>query len=57
MRDYAGFSYASLFLLCSLDLVMFRLSLLFGYVLIAGYVLCIISMILHYIKDFTYDLI
>jgi len=29
----------------------------FGYVLIVGYVLCIISMILYYIKDITYDLI
>ena len=50
-RDYAGFGYASL------DLVMFRLFLLFGYVLIVGYVLCIISMILYYIKDITYELI
>ena len=29
----------------------------FGYVLIVGYVLCIISMILYYIKDIAYDLI
>ena len=29
----------------------------FGYVIIVGYVLCIISMILYYIKDITYDLI
>ena len=29
----------------------------FGYVLIVGYVLCIISMILYYIKNITYDLI
>jgi len=29
----------------------------FGYVLIVGYVLRIISMILYYIKDITYDLI
>ena len=37
------------------DLVMPRCC--FGYVLIVGYVLCIISMILYYIKDITYDLI
>jgi hypothetical protein len=41
----------------SLDLVMFRCLCCFGYVLIVGYVLCIISMILYYIKDITYDLI
>ena len=51
----------------SLGLVMFRLSLLFRlcfclsllfrYVIIHGYVLCIISMILYYIKDISYDLI
>ena len=35
----------------------FRLPLLFRYVIIHGYVLCIISMILYYIKDITYDLI
>ena len=29
----------------------------FGYVLKVGYVLCIISMILYYIKDIAYDLI
>jgi len=29
----------------------------FGYVLIVSYVLCIISMILYYIKDIAYDLI
>jgi hypothetical protein len=29
----------------------------FGYVLIVGYVLCIISMILYYKKDIAYDLI
>ena len=65
MRDYAGFGYASLlFGYVSLGLVMFRLSLLFRlcfclsllfrYVIIHGYVLCIISMILYYIKDITY---
>ena len=48
----------------SLGLVMFRWVWLcfdclccFGYVIIVGYVLCIISMILYYIKDITYDLI
>jgi len=45
MRDYAGFSYASLFLLCSLDLVMFRLSLLFR--LCSYSWLCIV----YYIND------
>jgi len=65
VRDYAGFGYASLLFrwiwLClvvvSLDLVMFRCLCCFGYVLIVGYVLCIISMILYYIKDIAYDLI
>ena len=55
MRDYAGFGYASLLFrwiwLCFVCLCCF------GYVLIVGYVLCIISMILYYIKDITYDLI
>ena len=58
MRGYAGF------LLCLVVSAMFRLLWLcivclccFGYVLIVGYVLCIISMILYYIKDITYDLI
>ena len=44
----------------SFDVVMFRLMWLcfvclccFGYVLIVGYVLCIISMILYCIKDIT----
>jgi len=41
----------------SLDLVMFSCLCCFGYVLIVGYVLCIISMILYYIKDIAYDLI
>ena len=48
----------------SLGLVMFRSVWLcfvclccFGYVLIVGFVLCIISMILYYIKDIAYDLI
>ena len=51
-RDYAGFGYASLlFRLCFVCLCCFV------YVLIVGYVLCIISMILYYIKDITYDLI
>ena len=55
MRDDAGFGYASLLFrwiwLCFVCLCCF------GYVLIVGYVLCIISMILYYIKDITYDLI
>ena len=48
----------------SLGLVMFRWVWLcfvclccFGYVLIVGYVFCIVSMILYYIKDIAYDLI
>jgi len=52
---FVGFGYASLLFrwiwLCFVCLCCF------GYVLIVGYVLCIISMILYYIKDITYDLI
>ena len=48
---FVGFGYVSL------DLVMFRCLCCFGCVLIVGYVLCIISMILYYIKDIAYDLI
>ena len=55
MQDYASLGYASLlFWLC---LVCLCCLCCFGYVLIVGYVLCIISMILYYIKDITYDLI
>jgi len=50
-RDYAGFGYAR----CCFGYA--RCLCCFGYVLIVGYVLCIISMILYYIKDITYDLI
>ena len=42
---------------CFVVSVMFRCLCCFGYVLIVGYVLCIISMILYYIKDIAYDLI
>ena len=72
VRDYAGFGYASLDLvmfrwiwLCLVVVsglfrwiwLCFDCLCCFGYVLIVGYVLCIISMILYYIKDITYDLI
>ena len=50
-----GFGYASL-LFCWIRLCFVCLCC-FGYVLIVGYVLCIISMILFYIKDIAYDLI
>jgi len=52
-RDYAGFGYARC--LCCFGYA--RCLCCFGYVPIAGHMLCIISMILYYIKDITYDLI
>ena len=63
---FVGFGYVSLlfrwiwlcFVVVSLDLVMFRLSLLFR---LCSYswlcIVYIISMILYYIKDIAYDLI